>query len=79
MQTKYEILISRRQVLLPQILYKNEFIHSFSVQNKYFCTEIFLEVYCLQHNILDWQKSQYKCKTMWSIGFTYILPLGTKT
>ena len=73
MQTKYEILISRKQILLQQILYINEFIHSFSVQNKYFCMEIFLEVYCLQQNILNWQKSQYRYKTRQSFAFTYTL------
>ena len=45
-QTKYEILISRKQVLRQQILYINEFIYSSGVQNKYLCMEIFLEVYC---------------------------------
>ena len=34
MPTKYEILISRKQVLLQQILYINEFIHSYILQNK---------------------------------------------
>ena len=37
MQTKYEICISRKQVLLPQIKYINEFTDSYSLQNKYFC------------------------------------------
>ena len=41
------------QVLLQQVLYINEFIHSYSPQNKYYCMEIFLEVYFLQHNILN--------------------------
>ena len=34
MQTKYEILISRKEVLLQQILYINAFSHSYSLQNK---------------------------------------------
>ena len=50
-QTKYEILIFRKQVLLQPILYINEFIHSYCLQNKYVCVEILLEVYFLQHNI----------------------------
>ena len=37
MQTKYEICISRKQVLLPEIKYINEFIQSYSLQNKCFC------------------------------------------
>ena len=36
MQTKYEKLISRKQVLLQQIWYINEFIQSYSLQNKFF-------------------------------------------
>ena len=36
MQTKYEILIPRKQVFLQQIKYINELIHSYSLQNKYF-------------------------------------------
>ena len=47
MQTKFEILISRKQVLLQQIKYINENIHSHSLQNKYFCKLIFLEVHFL--------------------------------
>ena len=58
MQTKYEILIYRKQVLLQPVLYMNEFIHSYCLQNKYVCIEIFLEVYFLQHTILNWQKTQ---------------------
>ena len=37
MQTKYEICISRKQVLLQHIKYIHEFTHSYSLQNKYFC------------------------------------------
>ena len=44
MQTKYEILIYRKQVLLQPILYINGFIHSYCLQTKYVCIEIFLEV-----------------------------------
>ena len=47
MQTKYELLIYRKQVLLQQILYINEFIHSYCLQNNYVYIEIFLEVYFL--------------------------------
>ena len=47
MQTKYEILIYRQQALLQLILYINECIHSYCLQNKYVCIEIFLEVYFL--------------------------------
>ena len=53
MQTKYEILIYEKQVLLQPILYINEFIHSYCLQNKYVCIEIFLEVYFLQHTIFS--------------------------
>ena len=53
MQTKYEILIYKKQVLLQPILYINEFIHSYCLQNKYVCIEIFLEVYFLQHTSSD--------------------------
>ena len=41
MQTKNGILISRKQVLLQQILYFNDFIHSYSLQNKYFASKSF--------------------------------------
>ena len=58
MQTKYEILIYRKQVLLQPILYINEFIPSYCRQNKYVCIEIFLEVYLVPHTILNWQKTQ---------------------
>ena len=34
MQTNYKILIIRNQVLLQQIKYINEFVHSYSLQNK---------------------------------------------
>ena len=57
MQTKYEISIYRKQVLLQPILYINEYIHSYCLQNKYVCIEIFLEVCFLQHNIWNWQKT----------------------
>ena len=36
-QTKYEILISRKQFVQQQIKYITESIHSNSLQNKYFC------------------------------------------
>ena len=49
MQTKYEILISTKQFVQPQIKYITESIHSNSLQNKYFCKQICLEVYFLQH------------------------------
>ena len=39
MQTNYKILIFRKQVLLQQIKYTNEFVHSYSLQNKYFLQE----------------------------------------
>ena len=48
MQTKYEILISRKQFLQQQIKYITKSIHSNSLQNKYFCKQIRLEVYFLQ-------------------------------
>ena len=79
MQTKYEIWIYRKQLLLQPILYINEFIHSYWLQNKYVRIEIFLEVYFLQHTFLNWQKTQYRCKKRWSIAFTYIIPLCMKT
>ena len=47
MQTKYEILISRKQFLQQQIKYITKSIHSNSLQNKYFCKQIRLEVYFL--------------------------------
>ena len=50
----FEILIYRRQVLLQPILYIYEFIHFYCLQHKYVCIEIFLEVYFLQHTILNW-------------------------
>ena len=56
MQTKYEILIYRKQVFLHPVLYINEFIYSYCLQTKYVCIGIFLEVYFLQHTILNWQK-----------------------
>ena len=31
---------------------------SYCLQNKYVCIEIFLEVYFLEHIILNWQKTQ---------------------
>ena len=49
MQTKYEILISRKQFVHQQIKYITESIHSNSLQNKYFCKQIRLEVNFLQH------------------------------
>ena len=55
---KLWILIYRKQVLLQSILYINEFIPSYCLQNKYICIEILLEVYFLQHTILNWQKTQ---------------------
>ena len=42
MQTEYRFFISRKQVLLQQIKYIKEFIHSNTLQNKYFCKQIFL-------------------------------------
>ena len=58
MQTKYEIIIYRKQLLLQAILYINGFIHSCCLQNKYVCIDIVLEVYFLQHTILNWQNTQ---------------------
>ena len=49
MQTKYEIYISRKQVLQAQSKYMNEFTFSYSIK-KYiyiFVRKIFLEVYFL--------------------------------
>ena len=40
MQTKYEILISRKQILQQQIKYITKSIHSNSLQNKYCCKPI---------------------------------------
>ena len=34
MQTKYEILIYRKQILLQSVLYINEFMHSYCLPNK---------------------------------------------
>ena len=48
----------QKEVLLQPILYIKEFIHSYCLQNKYVCIEIFLGVYFLQHNIWNWQKTQ---------------------
>ena len=52
MRTKYEILISRKQFVQQQIKYITESIHSNSLQNKYFCKQIHLEVNFLQHFLL---------------------------
>ena len=49
MQTKYDILISRKQFVQQQIKYTAESIHSNSLQNKYFCKEIGSEFNFLQH------------------------------
>ena len=49
MQTKYEILISRKQFVQQQIKYITESIHSNSLQTKYFCKQIRLEFYFRQH------------------------------
>ena len=54
MQTKYEILNSRKQFLQQQIKYITKSIHANSLQNKYFCKQIHLEVYFLQHFFLNW-------------------------
>ena len=47
LKTKYEILISRKQFVQQQIEYTTEYIHSNSLQNKYFCKQIHLEIYFL--------------------------------
>ena len=52
MRTKYEILISRKQFVQQQIKYITESIHSNSLQNKYFCKKIHLDVNFLQHFLL---------------------------
>ena len=49
MQTKHEILISRKEFVQQHIKYITESIHSNSLQNKYFCKQIRLEVNFLQH------------------------------
>ena len=55
MQTTYEILISRQQFVQQQIKYISESIHSNSLQNKYLCKQIRLEVYFLQHFFFNWR------------------------
>ena len=58
-QTKYESLIFRKQVLLQQIKYINKFINSYSLQNIYiyifFANKTFLRyIFC---NITFWSDS----------------------
>ena len=54
MQTKYEICISRMQVILPQIKYINEFIRSYSLENKYFCKKYLFGGLFAVASLLNW-------------------------